>query len=188
MGKITPPHPVKLFVGMLSAETALFEEMKNRLQDIFGPVDLEGPVWSWEHTKYYEKEMGAGLKRQFIFFERLINPGEITEIKLRTIDLENKYLKKNPPSPPFAKEGTGGCKGGRRINLDPGYLDAAKLVLASTKDFSHRIYLDKGIYAEVTLMYSGKGYQTLPYTFPDYKTGEYHEVFKKAREVYKKQA
>jgi len=173
MGKITPPHPVKLFVGMLSAEPSLFEEMKNRLQDIFGPVDLEGPVWSWEHTKYYEKEMGAGLKRQFIFFERLIGPGEIAEIKLKTDEFERLYLNEH---------------GGRRINLDPGYLDSAKVVLASTKDFSHRIYLDHGIYAEVTLMYSGNSYQTLPFTFPDYRTEEYLELFKKARGVYKRQA
>ena len=173
MGKISPPHKVKLFVGMLSQDAALFEELKNRLQDIYGPVDLEGPVWSWEHTKYYEKEMGAGLKRQFIFFERLINPGEIAEIKLRTDELERLYLSE---------------QGGRRINLDPGYLDTAKVVLASTKDFSHRIYLDKGIYAEVTLMYSGNSYQTLPFTFPDYRTEEYLELFKKARGVYKRQA
>ena len=76
---------------------------------------------------------------------------------------------------------------GRKINLDPGYLDAAKLVLVSTKNFSHRIYLSNGIYGEVTLIYSGKNYRSLPYTFPDYKTDEYLEVFKKARERYKEQ-
>ena len=173
MGKLTEPGPVKLFLGMLSSDTSLIDQLTVTLKDIFGPVDLESPVWPWEHTKYYEKEMGAGLKRQFIFFERLIRPEEISGIKLTTIDLEKRFLNEN---------------NGRRINLDPGYLDAAKLVLVSTKDFSHRVYLDKGIYGEVTLLYSGKTYQNLPYTFPDYRTEEYLNLFQKAREIFKTQS
>ena len=170
MGKITPPTPVKLFVGMLAQDVSLFTQLKEILRDIYGPVDLEGPVRPWERTKYYEKEMGPGLKRQFIFFEKLIHPGTIADIKLKTDELEKLHLGKNS---------------GRMINLDPGYLDAAKLVLATTKDFSHRIYLDKGIYAEVTLIYSGGAYQTLPYTFPDYRSMEYMDLFKQARELYR---
>jgi len=114
--------------------------------------------------------MGTDLKRIFIFFENLINPDAIADIKLKTDELEKQHLNEH---------------GGRKINLDPGYLDAAKLVLATTKDFSHKIYLRDGIYAEVTLIYSGKGYQSLPYTFPDYKSEEYQEVFKAARKVFK---
>ena len=173
MGNIVAPPPVKLFIGMLSQDVSLIEELKNILSDIFGTVDLESPVWAWEHTRYYENEMGPELKRKFIFFKRKIRPNEISGIKLLTNEVENKHLNES---------------GGRRINLDPGYLDAAKLVLVSTKDFSHRIYLDKGIYGEVTLIYSGKTYRTLPYTFPDYRTEEYMEVFKKAREIFKTQS
>jgi hypothetical protein len=157
---------------MLSQDTSLFDELAKKLSDIYGTIDFEGPVWPWEHTTYYQDEMGAGLKRKFIFFEKLINPGEIAETKLKTVALEKQYLNEH---------------GGRNINLDPGYLDAAKLVLATTKDFSHRIYLNKGIYAEVTLVYSGKDYRSLPYTFPDYRTEEYLEVFRKVREMYKDQ-
>lgn len=171
MAKITDPLPVKLFVGMLSGYTSLFEELKDHLLNVYGDVDFESSILPWEHTSYYEKEMGRGLKRKFIFFDKLINPGTIAEIKLKTIELERLYLNKT---------------GGRKINLDPGYLDASKIVLVSTKDFSHRIYLEKGIYGEVTLFYSGGSYQTLPYTFPDYRTEEYREIFKKAREIYKK--
>ncbi|MBI5664125.1 MAG: DUF4416 family protein [Nitrospirae bacterium] len=170
MGKIVGPHPVKLFIGMLSQDMSLIDQLSDDLCHIFGPMDLVSPVLPWEHTKYYEKEMGEGLKRKFIFFENLIHPGAIADIKLKTMELENRHLND---------------KGGRQINLDPGYLDAAKIVLASTKDFSHRIYLDNGIYGEVTLMYSGKDYQTLPYTFPDYKTKEYWDIFKTARELFK---
>lgn len=170
MGKIIEPHPVKLFIGMLSQDISLLELLTGSLQKIFGPSDLESHVLPWGHTRYYEKEMGESLKRKFIFFERLINPWAIADIKLKTIGLENRHLNET---------------GGRKINLDPGYLDAAKIVLASTKDFSHRIYLDKGIYGEVTLVYSGKDYQTLPYTFPDYRTREYWDIFKSARELFK---
>jgi len=170
MGKIIEPHPVKLFIGMLSQDMSLIEQLTGSLQNIFGPIDLASPVWPWEHTRYYEKEMGEGLKRKFIFFEKLIYPGAVADIKLKTMELEKQYLNE---------------KGGREINLDPGYLDAAKIVLASTKDFSHRIYLDKGIYGEVTLIYSGKDYQSLPYTFPDYRTSEYWDIFKAARELFK---
>ncbi|HDH53549.1 MAG TPA: DUF4416 family protein, partial [Nitrospirae bacterium] len=163
---------VKLFVGMLSGDAALFEQIAGILTNIFGPSDIESPVWSWEHTTYYQEEIGADLKRKFIFFEKLINPGDIAEIKLKTIELEKQHLNES---------------GGRKINLDPGYLDTAKLVLVTTKNFSHRIYLNNGIYGEVTLIYSGRKYRSLPYTFPDYKTDEYLEVFNKARDIYKEQ-
>jgi len=170
MGKIIDPHPVKLFVGMLSGDISLIEQLAGDLSEIFGPVDFLGPVLPWEHTRYYEKEMGRDLKRKFVFFSKLMHPAALADIKIKTIALENRFLNE---------------KGGRRINLDPGYLDAAKIVLASTKDFSHRIYLDKGIYGEVTLIYSGKDYQALPYTFPDYRTKEYGDIFKAAREMFK---
>ena len=186
MGEITAPSQVKLFVGMLSQDISLFEQLTGILTNIFGPSDIESPVRPWEHTTYYQEEMGAGLKKKFIFFEKLVNPGDIAEIKLKTVELEKKYLNKNP-HPLLNREGMWGFKGGRRINLDPGYLDSAKLVLVSTKNFSHRIYLSNGIYGEVTLVFSGKNYRSLPYTFPDYKTEEYLEIFKKARERYKEQ-
>jgi len=172
MGKITKPNPVKLFIGMLSQDDALFNELGQKLSDILGPIDLESSVWPWEHTDYYEEEMGAGLKRKFVFFENLIDPLTIAEIKLRTIEFEKQNLNSD---------------GGRRINLDPGYLDSAKLVLVSTKDFSHRIYLSNGIYGEVTLTYSKNNLQVLPYTFPDYKTAEYFDIFKQARAIYRNQ-
>jgi hypothetical protein len=164
------PHPVKLFIGMLSQDAALCDQLKEELKNIFGPVDMESQVWDWEYTDYYSKEMGTGLKRKFIFFKNLIDPVTISEIKLKTIEFEKQYMNEN---------------GGRRINLDPGYLDSAKIVLVSTKDFSHRIYLGNGIYGEVTLMYSGKNYQILPFTYPDFRTSEYLDIFRQARDKYK---
>lgn len=170
MGNITDPSPVKLFIGMLSNEESLLTIVEDQLKAVFGDIDFESPVWSWEHTKYYSKEMGEGLKRRFVFFEKHINPGEISDIKVQTNEIETQFL---------------GNDGGRTINLDPGYLDSSKLVLVSTKNFSHRVYLDKGIYGEVTLIYSGDNFQPLPYTFPDYKTDAYLALFKEARRLFK---
>lgn len=168
---ISNPKPVKLFIGMLSNDVLLFEKLKGKLEGIFGLSDMTSPVREWNHTGYYSKEMGEGLRKQFIFFQRLIDPGLMPDIKIKTVKLESEYLNKS---------------GGRRINLDPGYLDSAKVVLVSTKDYSHRIYLGKDIYGEVTLIYSGKTYQTLPYTYPDFRTEEYLDIFKKARRIYNK--
>jgi hypothetical protein len=170
MGNITEPSQVKLFIGMLSNEEPLFEEVENQLSAAYGNINFESPVWLWEHTKYYSREMGEGLKRRFVFFEQHINPGEISNIKVQTNEIEKQFLSND---------------GGRRINLDPGYLDSAKLVLVSTKNFSHRVYLDKGIYGEATLIYSGDNFQPLPYTFPDYKTEAYLALFKEARRLFK---
>jgi len=172
MSVIKKPLPVKLFIGMLSSYPSLFDEVKEELQSVFSPVDFESPVWRWEHTDYYTEEMGEGLKRKFIFFEQLIDPGEIVEIKLKTMEVEKRYLNE---------------RGGRRINLDPGYLDGSKLVLVTTKNYSHRVYLRDGIYGEVTLIYSKGQYQALPYTYPDYRTEEYLQIFKSAREIYRSQ-
>lgn len=168
---LSKPHPVKLFIGMISKDLSLFDGLKEQLKEIYGPLDMESPVWQWKHTDYYLKEMGTGLKRQFVFFRKLINLGSISEIKLRTVELEKQYLNESNE---------------RKINLDPGYLDSARVILVSTKDFSHRIYIGKGIYGEVTLIYSGNNYQTLPYTYPDFKTKKCFDIFKKARELYKK--
>jgi len=163
------PMPVKIFVGMVSGDAALFEEIGAKLEEVLGKSDLRSPEWKWEHTNYYLKEMGGDLKRQFIFFKRLVNPGMMPDLKLKTIEMENMYLNAN---------------GGRKINLDPGYLDSARVLLVSSKDFSHRVYIGKGIYGEVTLVYSGNDFQILPYTYPDFKFKEYHDLFKKARRSY----
>ena len=166
------PLPVKLFVGMFSPQTFLFEEIKKVLEGVYGPVDMESPVWPWEHTDYYTEEMGSGLKRKFIFFGRLIEPEIISDIKLKTVGLEKEYLNED---------------GGRRINIDPGYMDSARVALVSTDDYSHRVYIGKGIYGEVALIYSGSDYRILHYTYPDFRKREYHDIFKKARLLYQRE-
>ncbi|MFQ5836184.1 MAG: DUF4416 family protein, partial [bacterium] len=118
--------------------------------------------------------MGSNLKRKFISFQALIDPAEIREIKLFTNQFEQDFLHPGTHD--------------RRINLDPGYLNLSKLVLASTKDYQHRIYLGRGIYAEVTLRYKKeKGFKPWEWTYPDYRTREYLEIFNHLREIYQGQ-
>jgi hypothetical protein len=162
--------PVKLFIGMLSNEVELLNLIEEELQLSYGVIDLKSPMWQWNFTRYYDKEMGHGLLRRFVFFNELIMPENLLEIKLKTIELENRYLN---------------ARLGRRINLDPGYLNLAKIVLASTKDFSHRVYFGKGIYGEVTLYYQKGVYKPLPYTFPDYQSEAYLTLFEQARQLFK---
>jgi len=171
MAAINPPQSAKLLVGMLSAYPAAFDMARVRLEKQFGAVDLASPDIQFTFTQYYENEMGAGLIRRFIAFQELIDPGILPDTKLFTNQLESE----------IAQAGEYPVK--RPVNLDPGYITPAKLVLASAKDFSHRIYLRDGIYAEVTLHYKKSGsFESRPWTFPDYAASpEYHAFLLEAR-------
>jgi len=171
MLKIKKPLPVKLIMGMISPNVDLFDQLTQTLVEKFGPVDLKSNVFNFDKIDYYEEEMGKDLKRQFLSFCKLIETRELVEIKLFTNSLEEKFsLSKDEPS--------------RLINLDPGYLDCTKLVLASTKDSPNRIYLREMIYAELTLYFSQGTFKFRPWTFPDYKTREYIETFNQIRKLY----
>ncbi len=171
MGKIKEPLKVKLIVGMISQDVDLFAEVTQILVEKFGPVDLKSNVFNFDKTDYYQEEMGTSLKRQFLSFERLIEPKQIVEIKFFTNGLEEKFsLSRDKPS--------------RLINLDPGYLDCTKLVLASTKDSPNRIYLRDGIYGEITSYFSQGTFNFRSWTFPDYRTQEYIELFNEIRKLY----
>jgi len=171
MGKVKKPLPVKLIMGMISGDVDLFHQVTQVLMEKFGPIDLKSSILNFDKTDYYRQEIGEDLKRQFLSFQELIEPKELVEIKLFTNILEGKFsLFKDKPS--------------RLINLDPGYLDCTKLVLASTKDSPNRIYLRDGIYAEITLYFSQGTFKSRSWTFPDYQTPEYIEVFNQIRKLY----
>ena len=170
MGTSRPPKKVKLFVGLLSADIGLLTGAGNVLEKRFkNKIDYESDVMDFAHTDYYEPEMGGGLKRRFLSFKRLVGLKNVYTIKQKTNVIEKKLSR---------------C-GMRRINIDPGYVDCSKVVLFTTKDYAHRIYLDGGIYAEVTLLYKAKTFMPWPWTYPDYKTSEYIRVFNTLREAYK---
>ncbi|MBN1399275.1 MAG: DUF4416 family protein [Anaerolineae bacterium] len=171
MGQVLQPTPVKLIVPMLAREAAWFERAERRLAAHFGPTDYVSALLPFEHTRYYEPEFGPDLLRLFIAFARLIDPGSLAEIKLLTNALEAEWS----------------VESRRQINLDPGYLSGAKLVLATTKNQAHRIYLGQGIYAEVTLMYRDRDYRALPWTYPDYASEAYLRVLREVRALYMQQ-
>jgi uncharacterized protein DUF4416 len=172
MGRIRPPLPVKLFIGMLSPEPDLFGECSRVLQTEFGPVETDSECMPWIISDYYREEMGPDILRKFLFFERTADPAQLSSIKRFTNDLEKN----------FSVKAVGGLR--RRINLDPGYVTEAKVVLASTKDFAHRVYIGEGIYAEVTLRFSSKDRSFIPHehTFPEFRTAPYLALFNSVRE------
>jgi hypothetical protein len=171
MGKTQKPQPVKLISGFIFKEEDNFRKASALLKRRFGAIDLESQPLPFDYTDYYTKEFGLGLKRSFISFKKLIDPQGLHGIKIFTNMLEKK----------LSSEGL------RSVNIDPGYLDLAKLVLASTKDFSHRIYLNRGIWAEVTLVYQGKTFKPWEWTYPDYRSAEYISIFNRIREIYSSQ-
>lgn len=174
MGQIKTSQPVKLFVGVIYSSSPVLERAEPALQNRFGEIDKESPGWNFDFTNYYEKEMGANLWRKFISFKRLINPEDLKEIKIYTNLLERELAQMY--APPI-----------RPINLDPGYLALSKVVLATTKDYTHRLYLGDGIYGEVTLHYHHGKFWPYAWTYPDYQTGNYLEFFHELRQIYQAQ-
>jgi hypothetical protein len=157
---------------MLSPDPSLFDVCTEILCREYGPVDYQSEVLPWDNTEYYRDEMGDGIVRKFIFFERLTHPNDVPRIKIFTSSVETEFAVQS------------GSTLRRRINLDPGYVTEAKVVLTTSKDFSHRVYIGEGIYAEVTLRYSNAERRFLPfdYTYPDYRTDAYTTLFKNARD------
>ena len=176
MAEIRPPLPVKLFIGMLSPEPALFDACAEILSRAYGPLDFSSEVMPWDNTDYYRDEMGPGIVRKFLFFETLMDQGKMPSIKKITASLEKDFI---VPA---------GLMVRRRINLDPGYVTEAKVVLTTAKDFAHRIYIGENIYAEVTLRYSVKerSFAPLEHTYPDFRTAVYLALFNRVRENLRK--
>ncbi|HEQ98496.1 MAG TPA: DUF4416 family protein [candidate division Zixibacteria bacterium] len=147
---------VKLFCGLIYRDLDLLRDATRTLSKAFGPLDHESDVYDFDHTEYYESEMGTHLVRKFISFEQLVDPLKLPNIKAKTNEIEKKFADKEEDQ--FK----------RNINIDPGYMELSKIVLASTKNYSHRIYLGKGIFAEVSLIRKENKFKFLPWTYPDY--------------------
>jgi hypothetical protein len=174
MAQIRTPLPVKLFIGVLTSIPSLLPEVEDRLASMFGTVDLRSDLFAFDQTHYYDREMGSPIHRRFIGFSALIGPSEIAGIKVRTNSLEFTLAQEHNDIL-------------RPVNLDPGYLEQSKVVLASTKNFFHRILISDGIYGEVTLHYQARKWHNFPWTFPDYRLAEYQQFFSALRTLYRKQ-
>ena len=171
MGRAIPPKQAKFFIGLISANIELLDKVTAYFTRRFGPIDLSSAVLDFDSTIYYNREMGNALKRKFISFKRLISIENINVIKLLTNKQEKKFS----------------SQGKRKVNIDPGYITLSKVALLTTKDYYHRIYLGKGIYAEVTLFYNNKSFRPFEWTYPDYRSVGYIGFFNKTRDLYHSQ-
>lgn len=172
MARIRPPEAALLFIGTLYSDQQVFLHSKEILERDFGQELLTTPPLPWDYSPYYRNELGSPIARQFIFFKDLFDTGTLADIKIRTTEIEDSLS-------------TGGK---RRINLDPGYLTLAKVVLASTKNYSHRLNLGKRIYGEVTLIYAEKegSFKSHLFTYRDYQEKSCIDMFLSVRQILKK--
>lgn len=164
-------NDVKLIMSLFSPRKELVLEVMEQLSDLYGETDWISSEIFFDRTRYYEKEMGWPLHRRFLSFKTLMPPERLVETKLRTNDIEKSYLKGNR----------------RRINIDPGYISLERLVLATGKNYIHRIYLHKGIYADLTLVFKRGGFVPLEWTYPDYADPGMIDCFNAVRSRYLEQ-
>jgi hypothetical protein len=169
MGKPKEPLSAKLFMSLIASEHDIFHQGLQDLCSIFGEADTISERFPFDFTEYYTREMGKPLFRHFITFERLISIPTLPDIKRATNHLEEKYATLN---------------GNRRINIDPGYICLEHVILATTKGYTHRPYLRDGIYADLTLIYRNKSFQSLEWTYPDYRQEDVIILFNQFRKKY----
>ncbi len=162
---------VKLISSLFSCDKAFINEVIRVLEQRFGSVDWTSPELFFDRTQYYTKEMGWPLHRRFVSFRELISPQDVVEVKLETNRIENEFS----------------VDDNRKINIDPGYISLERLILVTGKNYTHRIYLSKGIYADLTLIFNRGSFRPLEWTFKDYASPKIISLFNDVRERYKQQ-
>jgi len=169
---IRNPIPVKMICGITYAPDVSLDPVIQKLEKSFTPVEIRSSVFDFSSfTSYYEDEMGQGLSKLFVCFQGLYDPIFLAESKVKTNEIEDEWS----------------CKSKRRVNLDPGYITAAKLVLATTKDFAHRIYIGRGIYGDVQYRFRQGRFDPSRWTYPDYQTDLAMTFFQQVRQLFIKQ-
>lgn len=168
MSRPATPDPAKLVVGAFMSDTSLFAPVAAGLSELFGPMDMVSPWFAFHQTSYYEREMGGPLFRRMASFSKLIEAESLPEVKAYTNELEDRYAR----------------NGQRRVNVDPGYLVLERFVLATGKNYTHRIYLGRGVFADLTLVYHQGDFQVLPWTYPDYAGEEIRAFLGLVRKKY----
>jgi len=164
------PQPVRLIVGLIYGNEDIRKRAIGELVLVYGEIRSQSVASPFIHTSYYRKEMGENLIRQFISFKRLIDSDSLAGIKIFTNKVESWLADTET--------------GNRRVNIDPGYLALEKVVLATTKNYSHRIHLSKGIYADLAYRFINKSYTVLEWTYPDYMWDDTIKLFNDWRDGY----
>ena len=175
MKKLKKPKNVKLVVAFFSNQPGILARTEKFLSKKFGRIDYRSNDLDFTETDYYNEEMGNGLKMRFVSFERLVKRSSLPQIKLLSIKLEKKFSLKN------------GNLEKRKVNIDPGLLSMENFILATHKPYSHRIYLKKGIWADLTLIFSKTGFSNLPWTYPNYRSENVKKILYQIRNLYHKQ-
>ena len=168
MSKPKEPLPAKLGIGLIYKEKTAAHSGWKAMEKKWGAVDFLSEVRPFEYTRYYEQEMGRPLYRRWAFFKDLVPQERLSDIKWQALEIEKKWVIEDK----------------RQLNLDPGLITAERLVLATGKNYSHRIYLGKGIFGDLTLLFYNKSYQPLVWTYPDYRDEQTIGMFNKIREKY----
>lgn len=167
MGSPSLPEAAVLFTGLLYRNEEDACRAREVLEGRFGSIALPGAPMRWDYSDYYSEEMGSPLIRQFLFFGQGFDPADMPAAKLFTNTLEAELSRNSK----------------RSVNIDPGYLTLSKVVLASTKDYAHRIYLGRGIFGEVTLVFRRGRYEPHLFTYRDYADEAFRALFLRAREL-----
>ncbi|HUN54243.1 MAG TPA: DUF4416 family protein [Smithella sp.] len=168
MSKPNPAQPVKLFFSVFAIQAARLDETIKLLSSSYGQPDFISEIIPFDYTDYYSAEMGEYLVRRFLTIDKLIKPEDLPDIKLATNEIEDKYA----------------LNSSRQVNIDPGYISKAHLILATGKSYTHRPYLRDGIYADLTLIYQGKKFCSFPWTYPDYADEKQLLMLSKIRAKY----
>ena len=171
MSQPQEPEPVKLISSLFSPEKELIDTVVEELSKDFGLVDWISPELLFDRTQYYAREMGWPLHRRFISFSQLVPADHLVEIKLKTNGIEDHHR----------------LEGNRLVNIDPGIISPERLILATGKNYVHRVYLSKGIYADLTLIFQKGSFRPVKWTYPDYATPTIIGFFNKIREKYMEQ-
>ena len=162
------PQPAKLVIGILMNDKSLLDGVFRHLEQLFGRIDMVSNWMTFDFTTYYATEMGDTLHRRMLAFKRLVDQTSLAMAKLATNDVEKKYTE----------------DGRRSVNIDPGYLLNERFVLATGKNYTHRIYIGSGIYADLTLVFQRGDYQSLPWTYPDYRSEPVISFLKQVRKKF----
>lgn len=168
MSQPRPAEAVNLIMSLFSQEEALINEALEILSGRYGEADYISPFLRFDYTDYYAGETGTKLIRRFVSFAELIRPESLADIKLMTNTLEDRFSE----------------VGKRRLNIDPGYIAHAHLILATGKGYTHRPYLREGIYADLTLIYQDGSFRGLPWTYPDYGSPDVIDMLNTIRRRY----